>query len=71
MTIWKNLSLLIQIKGRRPFVPRCVKFQYVVNMSTICMLKNAIRGDGKFPPLLIKCSMGLFNKPGALQNTYN
>ena len=65
------------IKGRRPSVPRCVKCQYVVNMSITCMLKKAIREDDKFPPTtppqilkappLIKHSMGLFKKPGALK----
>ena len=43
--------ILERIKGRRPSVPRRVKCQYVMNMSITCMLKNAIRGNGKFPPL--------------------
>ena len=46
-----NMPMEFRIKGRRPSVPRPVKCQYVVNMSITCMLKNAIRGDGKFPPL--------------------
>ena len=40
---------LLQIKGRRPSVPRRVKCQYVVNMSITCKLKNTIKDD-KVPP---------------------
>ena len=67
-----------RIKGRRPSVPRCVKCQYVVNMSITCMLKKCHQRRWQIPsppplkaPPLIKRSMGLFKKPGILQNTYN
>ena len=72
------------VKGKR--IKSRVKCQYVINMSITCMLKKPSEKMTNFhptpppPPLppqtlkappLIKRCMGLFKKPGALQNIYN